>query len=339
MFSKTTVGIVALTVLSEEVRAMKAKYRPVPGTAPWHKDAEPSSWVKPDWKVDYFVPNFGLDEDIKSSLKHTGDTESKLKHKLQASFKAPKGHPVDYFVPNFGEDKDIAVSRKNLADTEKELKNTFSASFKAPKGHPVNYFVPNFGQDQDIKDSISNTNNAQKKLGHVMQASFKTPKGPPMNYFVPNFGLDHDILTAQKNIKDQEAKHGKWTPKQDGNGVWGVPADNNDYRYKLVQLDDQISLESDPICSSAGCDQYKHKKKKLGYPIDYPVPNFGIDHDDVHATDSSLEWAQKNLNHQWNYVKPGKTDPEPEYHGFGHPVDSDIESSLHNLQSAESKYG
>ena len=82
MFSKTTVGIVALTVLSEEVRALKMKYRPLAGTAPWHKDAEANSWVKPDWKVDYFVPNFGLDEEMEASLKHTSDTETKLNHKL-----------------------------------------------------------------------------------------------------------------------------------------------------------------------------------------------------------------------------------------------------------------
>ena len=154
MFSKTTVGIVALSVISDEVRALKMKYRPLPGTAPWHKDAEASSWVKPDWKVDYFVPDFGQDEDIEDSLRHTGAAESKLKHVLQASFKKPKGHPVDYFVPNFGEDKDITTSKKNLEETEKDYGKTFSATFKPPKGHPVDYPVPNFGQDSDIKDSL-----------------------------------------------------------------------------------------------------------------------------------------------------------------------------------------
>ena len=293
MFSKSTVGIVALTVLSDEVRALKLKYRPLPGTAPWYKEAKASTWVKPDWDVNYFVPNFGQDEDIEDSLRHTEAAEEKLSHKLQASFKTPKGHPVDYYVPNFGEDHDITVAKKNLAETEKDLKTTFSATFKPPKGHPVDYPVPDFGQDHDIKDSLSNTANAQESLGHVMQASFKKPKGPPRDYYVPNFGVDQDILDAQKNIKDQEArlKH-KWTPVQDDNGVWGVPtaADNKSYTYAAVQLDSDIALDSDPICSSAGCDQYKHKKKKLGYPINYPVPNFGRDHD-LDNTDSSLSWA------------------------------------------------
>jgi len=34
---------------------------------------------------------------------------------------------------------------------------------------------------------------------------------------------------------------------------------------------------SDPICSSAGCNY----PKKEGHPVDYQVPNFGPDHDIV----------------------------------------------------------
>ena len=40
-----------------------------------------------------------------------------------------------------------------------------------------------------------------------------------------------------------------------------------------------VKLRSDPICSSAGCDQYLHDHKDLGYKINYPVPNFGKDYD------------------------------------------------------------
>ena len=41
----------------------------------------------------------------------------------------------------------------------------------------------------------------------------------------------------------------------------------------------KVQLESDPICSSAGCTQYKTKKTPLGYDLDYFVPNFGVDKD------------------------------------------------------------
>jgi len=53
----------------------------------------------------------------------------------------------------------------------------------------------------------------------------------------------------------------------------------------------QLDAESDPICSSAGCTQYEHPKKK-GYPMDYFVPNFGKDHD-IGTTDASLAIAEK----------------------------------------------
>ena len=40
------------------------QYRPYPGTAPWYKEATESTWITPDWEVDYKVPNFGPDTDI-----------------------------------------------------------------------------------------------------------------------------------------------------------------------------------------------------------------------------------------------------------------------------------
>jgi hypothetical protein len=47
------------------------------------------------------------------------EAEKQRKHKLSASFKAPKGHPVDYFVPNFGLDHEILTSQSNLDESEK----------------------------------------------------------------------------------------------------------------------------------------------------------------------------------------------------------------------------
>jgi len=55
-------------------------------------------------------------------------------------------------------------------------------------------------------------------------------------------------------------------------------------------------MTSDPICSSAGCDQYKHKKKDRGYDIDYPVPNLGIDRD-IQGHNENLEVVEKMLGH------------------------------------------
>ena len=49
----------------------------------------------------------------------------------------------------------------------------------------------------------------------------------------------------------------------------------------------QTEATSDPICSSAGCTQYQHKKTPLGYPVDYFVPNFGPDPENA-ATMNSM---------------------------------------------------
>merc|ERR1719230_543419 len=88
--------------------------------------------------------------------------------------------------------------------------------------------------------------------------------------------LDGDIITTNKNLADTEKNLGHH---------WAL----------AVQLDSDI--ESDPICSSAGCTQYQHKKKPLGYKINYPVPNFGVDTDiiDNHA---SLELAESMKSHK-----------------------------------------
>ena len=59
--------------------------------------------------IDYFVPDFGVDQDIKNARSAIAQTEKKLKKKFTANFKADKGveNPRDYFVPDFGRDFDI----------------------------------------------------------------------------------------------------------------------------------------------------------------------------------------------------------------------------------------
>jgi len=58
----------------------------------------------------------------------------------------------------------------------------------------------------------------------------------------------------------EEAIHGNW-----------------DWEPSNVQIDSEVL--SDPICSSAGCTQYKLPDDGPRYPMDYFVPNFGVDHD------------------------------------------------------------
>ena len=100
-------------------------YRPPEGSNPWHNAASESTWNKPDWEVDYFVPNFGMDTDIKTTQANLKATEAKLNVTLTAT-KLPKPDPTDYFVPNLGMDYDIRDTQASIKETEKTLGHTWT---------------------------------------------------------------------------------------------------------------------------------------------------------------------------------------------------------------------
>ena len=70
-----------------------------------------------------------------------------------------------------------------------------------------------------------------------------------------------------------------------------------DFGFKWAPMEEDVAIQteadaqSDPICSTAGCTQYEHKKKPRGYKINYFVPHFGADADlmDNHASLSLAE--------------------------------------------------
>lgn len=69
----------------------------------------------------YFVPNFGVDHDIKSVLDETSLAEKKFgAWKVTPKKERPAPHPVDYFVPSFGQDPEItqAIENEELARIE-----------------------------------------------------------------------------------------------------------------------------------------------------------------------------------------------------------------------------
>ena len=118
MFKSIPVGLVALSFLSEEVKASKTTFRPTVEQAPWYKTAKKSTWNTPDWPVNYKVPNFGVDTELKYTQKNIANAEKSLKTKFTASFDKPKGHPVDYTVPNFGKDRDLVINDIDLEQAE-----------------------------------------------------------------------------------------------------------------------------------------------------------------------------------------------------------------------------
>ena len=130
-----------------------------------------------------------------------------------------------------------------------------------------------------INQNFDSLDLAEKQLGHKWVWK-KDDSDDPVEYDVHK-PTDPDIVDSLSHMHAQEGIHGKWNLAPDD--------------YFQVQTNQES--ESDPICSSAGCTQYKHKKKPLGYKINYPVPNFGVDSDiiDNHA---SLELAEGMKSHK-----------------------------------------
>ncbi len=99
--NSATLAIIALC----QVNAIKQKYRPPAGSNPWHHDASRPTWEVPDWNVNYHVPSYGQDNDLRLTNMNLKKAEQELNHKMV--IKKPKTHPMNYKVPNFGKDSDI----------------------------------------------------------------------------------------------------------------------------------------------------------------------------------------------------------------------------------------
>jgi len=69
--------------------------------------------------MNYAVPDFGVDEDVKFTQKNLGNAESKLGVKMNSSFGQTSGEPRDYVVPDFGVSDEILYTQNNLKNSEK----------------------------------------------------------------------------------------------------------------------------------------------------------------------------------------------------------------------------
>lgn len=111
------------------------------------------------------------------------------------------------------------------------------------------------------------------------------------------------------------------------------------HTWNLVQMNEQ----SDPICGSGGCVQFKHPKKPLGYPINYPVPNLGQDLD-VYETTDSIATAQKMYNHKLEmgtpYTRAKWHNPAKDtLYNFHPELDSDIKITHNSARVASGSLG
>jgi len=244
---KTSLFVLAI-FLGDNVAALRyapdddshVQFRPyTSGRTPWYKS--PPKEPKVEFPHDYFVPSFGVDQDVITTQAHIAGQEQRLGIKYDsATFKKAPG-PPDNRRHNFGDlDRDVAITAKNMQKAEEKLGHSMAASFKpAPVGYAQDYFVPNFGQDRDVAATLYHSQGQEQRLGHQWNALKPAAKPHPVDYAVPNFGMDHDIKVSLHNQKNAETSLGKEVTMQSA-------AD--------------VHMESDPICNSAGCTQYKHKK-------------------------------------------------------------------------------
>ena len=65
-----TLSFAVLALLSY-TQAAKLSYRPPSGSTPWHQEDFPLNKVlQPDYPINYYVPNFGVDTEIKTHFKN-----------------------------------------------------------------------------------------------------------------------------------------------------------------------------------------------------------------------------------------------------------------------------
>ena len=124
---------------------------------------------KTPYPVDYYVPNFGQDDDVKSSLNFASQAEVDREHPWVIIPKKdqPKPHPMDYYVPNFGRDKDIDSSDHSLQVAEKQLGHQWDFKFTEKKDNGVvPFYLGHRPMDDDIASTLNFASKAEVKLGH-----------------------------------------------------------------------------------------------------------------------------------------------------------------------------
>jgi len=179
----------------------------------------------------------------------------------------------------------------------------------------MNYAVPNFGVDHEVLSDAANVAATEKKLGHVFTPT-ESADPHKMNYKVPNFGVDRDIVGTQSSIASAESALGHtWTPD-----------------FNLIQT------QNDPIGSSIGITQYPLPKDKLGYDIDYFVPNFGVD-PEVSNVAASIAETEKLMGKTFDL--PSEESQKPAYKtGYTVPnfgTDHDILNVKDAISKTEAK--
>lgn len=120
----------------------------------------------------YFVPNFGVDSDVRATQASIKGAEASTGKSLKANFgQKDRGYPINYSVPSFGADPEITASQTNLINTEKKMNHKINLRSNADvmeEWGRIRYEhkpALNLGPDQDIVTTQKNIELAKAQLG------------------------------------------------------------------------------------------------------------------------------------------------------------------------------
>jgi len=143
-------------------------YRPPDGSVPWGGAATRPTWDTPDYPVNYYIPNFGLDHNILTTFNSLKIAESGAGTKLKAAF--AQNAQEDMRIPDLGPDEDVKLSQAAINEAQKENGKEIKGVTFAQE--PVQY-AQSSGFDVDINDSNSNLNMAETKLNHKLTTEIR----------------------------------------------------------------------------------------------------------------------------------------------------------------------
>ena len=73
--------------------------------------------AKKKHKMNYFVPNFGPDQEMEGERANIAKVEAQVGHVFTPE-KSGDGHKMNYKVPNFGADPDIIGTQRSIQESE-----------------------------------------------------------------------------------------------------------------------------------------------------------------------------------------------------------------------------
>jgi hypothetical protein len=180
-------------------------------------------------------------------------------------------HPKDYFVPNFGVDHDILATHQNYRNAGGKLAQKASSDGSVPACNSADF--------PKCKNE-ANTVSPWKQRGDLID---QVPNYPAP--VVPKPALAQSVPACNSHTHPA-CKDAVTSAPEHLAPLW---------KTDVQLIDDSTLVQNDPICNSSGCTQYLHPKKEDDHPINYAVPDFGVDREikltKEHYTDAESKHA------------------------------------------------